>query len=298
MEFALILRELWGKKGWLAVGVVVSMFLAVLSVDKVQLLPPKLVSRDLQYSSASVQAFVDTPDSFVGDVARDVTPGINRATVYANLMASPGAMDLVGRFAGIPGDQIWAAGPVDPTQQRVVVEPTVTKRSYQISGEALPYRIEFQANPNLPIISIYTQAPSTKQALALANSSVTALKYYIAEQQAAQHVPPAVRVVLRTIGPANGGVVNGGIGKKLAGIVFVAAFVGWCALMLIATRIRRNWRMSALLLQLGPIFRDGDRLARAAEADRPAHARRAPAPSGRANSSANGSTSRVPTNRK
>jgi hypothetical protein len=289
MEFALVLRELWGKKGWLAVGVLVSLIAVVLSIYQVQLLPPKLVKHDLQYSSASIQAFVDTPESFVGDVTRDITPGINRATVFANLMASPGAMGIVGRYAGIPGDQIWAAGPIDPTQQRVVVEPTATKRNFQVSGESLPYRIDFLANPNLPIVSIYTQAPTTAQAVSLANASVRGLNDYIYLQQTQQHIPVAARVVVRTIGPANGATVNGGIAKKLAFIVFVAAFAGWCVLVLIASRLRANWRRSGLMLQIGRVISDREGFFRAGQPD---DAAREPSPAGPTRSPRNGSTPR------
>jgi hypothetical protein len=243
MEFAFVLRELWGRKRWLAAGVVVSAICAVLAVCQVSLSPPGLVKRSLQYSSASVQAYIDTPDSFVGDVGANIAPGTERATVFANLMASPGAMDVVGHYAGIAGDEIWAAGPVDPNEQRVVVEPTATKRSYQIAGESLPYRIEFLADPSLPMISIYTEAPTTAQALALANASVTALSAYVRQQQTQQRIPAASRVAVREIGAASGGVVNGGITEKLAGIVFVAVFIAWCVLMMALARLARNWRL-------------------------------------------------------
>jgi hypothetical protein len=246
MEIALVLRELWGRKRWLVAGVLVSLVCAVYSVDRIHLFPPKLVARNLQYSSASVQVIVDTPNSFVGNMGENVSAGIDRATIFANLMASPGAMDVVGRYAGIPGDEIWAAGPVDPTQQRVVVEPTATKRDYQVAGESLPYRIEFLTDPTLPIISVYTQAPSTAQALALANGSVSALSLIVHQQQSAQSVPADARVTIRTIGPANGGVVNAGITKKLAALVFVAVLVGWCVLVLLLVRLRANWRRSAV----------------------------------------------------
>lgn len=246
MEFALVMRELWTHKRWLAIGIVVSFAVATLSVYTVKPgLPPKLTKRSLQYSSATIQAFVDVPNSFVGDLTAPLAPVIDRATIFANLMASPGALRLVGQDAGIPGDQIWAAGPVDPTQQRVVVEPTVTKRSFQVSGEALPYRIEFLANPNLPIISIYTQAPITSQAVSLANASVQGLSQYVREVQKQRHVQRAAWVTVRTIGPASGATVNGGIVKKLAGLVFVAIFAAWCLLILVISRFRANWRKSA-----------------------------------------------------
>jgi len=259
MELALVLRELWGRKRWLAVGVVVSLVGAVFSVYQIHLLPPKLVKRDIQYSSASIQAFVDSPTSFVGDVTQDIGQSVGRATVFANLMASPGAMDLVGRRAGIPGDEIWAAGPVDPDVQRVVIEPTATKRDYQVAGEALPYRIEFLADPNLPIISIYTQAPTTAQALSLATASVATLASYASAQASGQHIPARARVVIRTMGPANGRIVNGGITKKLAGLVFVAVFAAWCMLIMVGTRLRATWRLGDSVPEHGARISDRGR---------------------------------------
>jgi hypothetical protein len=243
MEFALVVRELWSHKRWLVAGILVSAIAATLSVSQVKnLMPPKLQKRSLEYSSATVQAYVDAPRSFVGDLTQQPSPSITRATIFANLMASPGALQLIGTDAKIPGDQIWAAGPVDPTQQRLVVEPTATKRNYQVSGEKLPYRIELLADPNLPIISIYTQAPTTPQAIALANGSVQALNQYVHTLQQQQHIPHAAWVTIRTIGQASGAIVNGGIAKKLAGLVFFVVFIAWCVLTLTLIRFRANWR--------------------------------------------------------
>lgn len=269
MELALVARELWDQKRWLAVGLVVSLVCALVSVYQVTLLPPKVVERSLQYSSASTQAFVDAPDSVAADIASQPAPGISRAVIFANLMASPGALRLVGRDSGIPSDQIWAAGPVDPTQQRVVVEPTVAKRSVQVVGEQQPYRIEFLADPNLPVISVYTQAPTTPQAIALANGSIRALDQFVHQLQLRQHIPAAASVTIRTIGQASGGLANGGITKKLAGFVFVVTFVAWCVLILLGIRFRANWRRSELALSRG---------ARAGANGLSAHGRSAPSP--------------------
>jgi hypothetical protein len=257
MELALVLRELWSRKRWLAVGIIVSAACATLSIYQIHLSPPGLVKRTLQYSAASVDVYIDTSDSFLGDSSASMVPGADRAPAFANVMASPGAMDLVGRYAGIPGNEIWAAGPIDPAEQRVVVEPTATKRSYQVVGESLPYRIEFLADPNLPTISIFTQAPTTAQALRLANASVTALTTYVRGQETAQ-IPAADRVVVREAGPASGGIVNGGISKKLAGLVFVAVFLAWCMLVMAFARLAMNWRLAGRVRQPASVDGEGE----------------------------------------
>src|SRR6202035_3519166 len=53
------------------------------------------------------------------------------------------------------------------------------------------------------------------------------------------------RVVIRQLGEANGGVVDGGISKALAVMVFLVVFVLWCVLTLLSGRFRESWRASA-----------------------------------------------------
>jgi hypothetical protein len=241
MEFALILRELAKHRVALAIGVVIAVIAATLSVYHLDGL--KLKPRSLQYSSATTQALVDSESSLIGSLSAQFEPLQVRAGVYANLMASPSFLNRIGKHAGIPGDQIYAAGPVDPTVQRVVQEPTAVQRNIEISGETAPYRLNFNHDPNLPTIGIYAQAPTTKQAVQLANAAAVGLEEYVAGLGA--HTSPAERVVVRQLGQANGSVVDGGISKSLAGLAFIATFVLWCALVLFWSRFRATWRASA-----------------------------------------------------
>lgn len=243
-----MLRELWSRKRLLLIGLVVSAIGAGLSVYQVVgLLPPKLRPRSLVYSVAYTQAVVDSSDSFLGDGHEQIGPLLGRAIVYANVMASPAFVDLIGRYAGVPSNEIWVAGPVDPSLQRAVIEPTPTKRGFQVAGESDPYRLEFLSDPNLPTVGVYAQAPSTGQAVALADASVRALTTYVDQIENQEHVAEINRVAVRQVGQATGGVTNAGIKKKLAGMVFVFVFVVWCVLILIGIRARASWRASALI---------------------------------------------------
>jgi hypothetical protein len=245
MEFALILRELSRRRVALAIGVLLAIAAAIFSVYRLDGL--KLKPRALQYSSASTQVFVDTPSSILGNLGPSFEPLQARATVYANFMASPTFLVLVGQHAGILGEQIYAAGPVDPSVPRVVQEPTAVQRNVEITGETTPYRLNFNSDPNLPTIGIYAQAPNTKQAIQLANASAVSLEQYVTSLQNAGHTPAQSRVVIRQLGHANGGIVNGGISKALAGMAFVGVFLLWCILVLLAGRFRETWRASARL---------------------------------------------------
>lgn len=243
MEFAVTIRKLLRHKVALGIGVLLSVLAAVFSVY--HLSGGTLKPRSLQYSSATTEVLVDGTKSFLGDVNTDTDPLVIRATVIANVMASPGTVDLIGQYAGIPGDQIYAAGPVDPIVPRTETEPTALKRNVEITGETSPYRLQFLADTTLPTIGIYAQAPTTAQAIALANGSVKAISHFVGNLQSSGSVPAPAELTFRQLGPPVAAVVDGGIGKKLMVIVFVGVFAFWCILMLVAMRFRENWRLSA-----------------------------------------------------
>jgi hypothetical protein len=242
MELALILREVWARRRVVAIGLLIGAVVATLSVYKLDGF--KLKPRALQYSSASTQLFVDTPSTALGNVTQDVTQLQTRATVLANFMASPTIIDLIAKRVGLNGFQIYAAGPVNPNQPRAVIEPTELKRNVQVTGESNPYRMEFLNDPTLPTIGINTQAPTTRMAIALANASVSALQQYVDGLETIGHTPLRSRVVVRPLGQAIGGVVDPGISKKLAAMIFIAIFVLWCGIVLVGARFRQSWKAS------------------------------------------------------
>ncbi len=238
MELARVIRELFKRRLLLALGVLIAAGAAAYSVH----------SKPLQYSSASTQVLVDSESSVLGDVSQSTEALSARAEVYANFMASPAILEIIGKQVGLSGDQLYAAGPVNAAEPRVEQEPTALKRNVQLTGESKPYKLNYEAQGNLPTITIYSQAPTTRQAVALANAAVVGLQRYVAEAEASSAVPKRSRVVIRPLGSASGGVVDGGISKTLAVMVFVAVFVLWCVLMLYGTRFRKIWRASAVAL--------------------------------------------------
>ena len=95
-------------------------------------------------------------------------------------------------------------------------EPTAGQRSSQIIGEGALYRLRFENNPVLPIVSVFAQAPTEAEAIALANAAPRALRTYIDEIQDRQDTPEDRRVVIRKLGDATGGVVNEGANVQIA----------------------------------------------------------------------------------
>lgn len=239
MELALAIRDLWKHRVLLALGVVIAAAVAFLSVSH----------KSLQYSSASTQVLVDSTSSVIGNANEPFEPLSGRAQVYSNFMTSPAILEAIGHQVGLAGAQIYAAGPVDANLPRVEQEPTALKRNVELTGETKPYRLSFENQGNTPTITINSQAPSTSQAIALANASAVALEQYVTGVESSDKIPVHSQVAIRQLGSASGAVVDGGISKTLAAIVFIAVFLLWCVLMLIATRFRKTWRASATLAE-------------------------------------------------
>jgi hypothetical protein len=253
MGFALVLHELLKRRLLLALGVLVAAATSIFSVYRID--EGKLKARSLQYSAGITQALVDSPSSALGNLSRSFEPLSARAAVYANFMASPAVLALTGAQMGLSGNQIYAAGPVNANQPRVVQEPTALKRNVEITGETDPYRLSFESQVGLPTINIYSQAPTTRQAVALANAAVVGLQQYIASLDKASGVPPKARVTIRQLGAATGSVVNGGISKSLMILTFVGVFMLWCVLVLALSRFRLMWRATAALQSLDALER-------------------------------------------
>ena len=165
-----------------------------------------------------------------------------RASVFARFLASPVAIGLIAREAKLPADAIEGQGPYEQNLPLFEQEPTAEQRSSQIVGERALYRLRFENNPDLPIISVFAQAPTQDEAVRLATAVPAALSTYIERIQAQQQTPAGRRVDIRELGNATGGVVNGGANAQIAALVFIVVMVGWCMLLIPAHTIARGWR--------------------------------------------------------
>lgn len=242
VELARTLKTLWERRRLVVLGGVLAMFAALLSVFRVGLVPPSLESRANEFSTASVQILVDTPGSAFADTSSNLEPLETRASVFARFLASPVAVELIARRARVPKDAIEAQGPFDLNQPLFVQEPTAEQRSSQIIGEGAVYRLRFVNSPELPIIAVYAQAPTTEEALNLADAAPVALRDYLDGLQDRQGIPPERRVQIRQLGKATGGVVNKGADIQIFLLVFLVVLVGWCMLLVPAHTIAQGWR--------------------------------------------------------
>ncbi|HEX5194074.1 MAG TPA: hypothetical protein VFW09_14830 [Solirubrobacteraceae bacterium] len=232
MELALALNRLWHRRLLLALGIVVAVAVGILGTHAL---------KKTTYSAASTQMVVDAPKSALGNLKTSLVPFTARAIVYSRLMTSPAALDYIGKAAGIPGNEISAVGPAEIGAPTAMHTPSV-----EVDGKLVApkekYVLRFDQNPDLPTVDIYAEAPSTTQAIALANGAVTGFASYIRQLDSNSSVPAAEQIQIRQLGAAEGGVVAGGSAAKLGALLGLLVFVIWCLGVLWVSRVREQMR--------------------------------------------------------
>jgi len=242
MEVARALKALWKRRRLVAVGAVIALIAAICSAFTISLFPPKLTPRTNTFATASTQILVDTPNSAFANLEEEVEPLNTRAAVFSRFLASPLAIALIARESGLPANAIEGQGPYEQNLPVFEQEPTAEKRSSQIIGERALYRLRFENNPDLPIVTVFAQAPTAEEAHKLADAAPEALSSYISRIQESQKTPAKRRVIVHQLGDATGGVVNGGANAQIAALVFFVVLVLWCLLLIPAHTIARGWR--------------------------------------------------------
>jgi hypothetical protein len=232
MELALALNRLWQRRIWVAVGIILAVLVVKVSSSAL---------KKTTYAAASTQMVVDAPTSALGNLKTSLVPYTARAIVFSRLMTSPEALNYIGQAAGIPGNEIAAEGPAEIGAPTAVHTPSV-----QVDGKLQPpkqkYVLRFDQNPDLPTVDIYAEAPTTAQALALANGAVTGFATYLRQIDSQSSIPLAQQVRIRELGGAQGGVVAASSGTKLGILLGFIVLIAWCLGILYVSRVREHLR--------------------------------------------------------
>jgi hypothetical protein len=160
-------------------------------------------------------------------------------------MASAPVREYIARRAHVSAEVLQIASPVTPEFPRPLAT-SGKKSTKDILKSTNQYRLSVQANPTVPILDIYAEAPTEAAAKQLANAAVTGMQDYLKDLGASQGTPAARQVRLEQLGQAQGGVINPGIRLKIGVISFVLVFAVSSATVLAVTRVRRGWKLEAL----------------------------------------------------
>jgi hypothetical protein len=247
MELGRHLRELSRLRVGAVVCVLIATFGALSVSYRIGLLPPKLEPRSLQMAAASTEVLVDTPTSVVLDLRQgtsDIDALTNRAVLIGNVMASAPVLAYIGRRAGVPGEFIRATTPRTPNAPRPFATPQTKRKASDLLASTNQYRLSIDANPTVPFLRIYAQAPTARAAGQLANASVDGLRDYLVQVAREQGIPSADQVRVEQFGRAHGTVINGGVSVQATVIAFLFFFAGSAAAAIFVARVRRGFKLA------------------------------------------------------
>jgi hypothetical protein len=237
MDLIRILNELWNRRWWVLAATVVAALVAISTNYKL----PSFEKRALLTGAASSQVLIDSQTSAIADVDRDPGPLANRAVVLAQYMSSAEARTQIAERMGLSPTQISADGPFSTLTDRSTYQATPAgPRANQLTEENAVYRLVFDAQLSLPIISIYTQAPDANGATGLASAATSVLTGYVTELD--RGIPKGRRITVSKLGQPEGGTVNDGANPILAFLAFVGVMVVLCTLIVLGSGLARQWR--------------------------------------------------------
>jgi hypothetical protein len=250
----------------------IALVCAVASVSHIGVLPPKLGLRHLDIAAASSRVTIDVPKPLITNALAqdgDFQALNRRAALVGNLMSSEPVRTRIAREARIDPSRVAAVTRITTGVQSAFTEPDSERRAAQIAAARKPYQLEVQPSQTLPLLSIYTQAPTVDEAVRLANAALPATRRYLTKLARKDGLPRAEEVHLDQLGPAQGAIVNGGARVQIGGLTFLFVFASTCLLALGVARVRRGRRGVAT----GHVPPGAD-LARIARERRLAHASR------------------------
>jgi hypothetical protein len=251
MDLLGLLSAIWRRKLIAVLMIGVAALAAITTSYKV----PSLKPRELAVGAATSQILVDSdPSTLVAGAGTDQIAALgSRARVYAQYLSSRDAVDQIARATGIPSRLITARGPFSQgTGIKNYEQQPAESRAKDLVDESKTYRLVFEAQEDVPIISVYATGPSSASALELAKSSFTTLKSYVAtldtegeaarakqeqiDKAASKDDPNAatnpattaaqqandISVVVRELGAPEGGLVGGGANKVMMILAFIA----------------------------------------------------------------------------
>ena len=248
MAFGNRLWRLWQLRTAVVGCLLLSIFAAVWSLNKVTLLPPSVSPRSIEMATASTHLVVDTPESAILDLRQD-TYGLegltNRAVLLGNVIANGRVRESIARSAGIDASVLRVTPPLTPEEPQARADSGEEKHIGDILKSNDQYRLSIVANPTVPVLDIYSQAPTAATAEKLADGAVSGLKAYVGELAAEESTPDSKQIRLIQLGRARGAVINEGMTWQVALVAFLITFGASSTSVLFLSRVRKGWRHAA-----------------------------------------------------
>lgn len=237
-----LIAELWERPRWLIIGFVVAILAAASRLVSVGVLPPSITLNQIAHATATTELLVAERSSVSALTYRDgyFNSFLPRAQTLADTMASPEVRRLIARAAGIPAAQLAVDPPLWTNLERIQQFPSPEQRESQIIVENVPYRITVGVEPDAPVIDITAQAPTTKEAAALAAGAGRGLNAFVSGLETS--TPPSSRYQVTQPVPITHSATGKSGPANIAAFTFAVVLFIWCGAMLFLSGLAEDLR--------------------------------------------------------
>jgi hypothetical protein len=239
MELVQILKSLSTKRVWVAIAGVVAIAAATAVYFQVSVNPPGLHSKSTHSGVASTEILIDSPRSAFGDIGRNIDPLTARGGIFSRFLATEDATASIARASGVPEGQLAVSGPKLSIEG--VPDQAATSQVNNI-GKGRAYSVRGQQGDGVPVLTIFTSAPTAAEAGRLANGTARALESTIKLIQDRTGIPDRRRLTIRQLGPASAATVHKGPNILFAIVALIGVFSLFCLVLLGVPRFRAAWR--------------------------------------------------------
>jgi hypothetical protein len=224
-----------------AISTLVATIATANSLASFSLAPPGIQMRHLQDAGAVTHAAIQLPEGRRPASLTGFESQAKRLNLIANLMTSPPVLKQVGRLADVDPSRIAATTQVTEDVSRSFIEPDAERRANEIRVAHYPYKLEIQARTSLPVLDVYTQAPSVAAAEKLANTSIGGTNRYLRELARDDGFAGPAPVTLTQLGTAQGETLEPTARPLIALLTFLVAFAVCFGLLFGLAQIRQGW---------------------------------------------------------
>ena len=269
MEIVGFVRTLLQRK--LVLGILLALATVAAFMTAFSIGPGGVERRSVAVGAATSQILVDSAEStLVEGAGTDQIAALGtRARVYAQYLSSREAVNQIAAELGVDPLLISAHGPFsEGTGIQDYDQQGAESRARDLTEEGKEYRLVFEAQEDVPIITVYATGPGTAQALSLAQASFHVLESYItrlkveadkAEKTApkpkvpvsASSVPLVENIVVRQLGEPEGGLVGGSADMVLMVLAFLVVFGIGCLVVAASSGFMRHWRLAGEMERIG-----------------------------------------------
>ncbi|HET9197653.1 MAG TPA: hypothetical protein VFN92_05275 [Solirubrobacterales bacterium] len=268
MEIVGFVRTLLQRK--LVLGILLALATLAALMTAFRIGPSGVERRSVAVGAATSQILVDSAEStLVEGAGTDQIAALGtRARVYAQYLSSRDAVNQIAKEIGVPPSLIVAHGPFsEGTGIQDYDQQGAESRARDLVAEGKEYRLVFEAQEDVPIITVYATGPATEQALGLAKASFNVLERYIGELKVearkaeaiapppknpvTSSVPLVENIVVRELGAPEGGLVGGSADMVLMVLAFLAVFGIGCIVVAAGSGFMRHWRLAGEMERIG-----------------------------------------------